>query len=137
MKKKIGLIKLKIISGKATPSPPIGPSLGQKGINIIDFCKKFNEYTKNIENILLSVKIFFYFDKSYDFFFIKSSISFLIKKLLKIDKISLLKGKIYINYKDVIDITNYKILDFNTSNFYSAFKTVSASINSMGINIIK
>lgn len=136
MNKKSGLIKLNIYSGKANPSPPIGSSLGQKGLNIMEFCKKFNEYTKNINNVLLSVKIYFYSDKSYTFLCKKPSISYLIKNLLKIDKIIPSKNKICIKYTDILNLAEYKIYDFNTNNFYSILKTIIANINSMGIIIL-
>lgn len=134
MKKKLGFIKLKIVSGKANPSPPIGPSLGQKGINIMDFCKKFNNLTKDIDNVLLSVKIFFFSDKSYIFFYKKPTISLLLKDILKINKFSS-NDKIYINYNDILFLTKYKISDFNTTNFYSAFKIILGSIKSVGLSI--
>lgn len=135
MKKKIGLIKLKIFSGKANPSPPIGPALGQKGLNIMDFCKKFNSLTKDLENILLSVKIFFFSDKTYIFFYKKPTVSFLIKNLLKIDKFSIDK-KIFINYKDILFLAKYKISDFNTTNLYSSIKIILGNIKSLGLFIL-
>lgn len=135
MKKKIGLIKLRIISGKANPSPPIGPALGQKGLNIMEFCKKFNYLTKDIENILLSVKIFFFSDKTYVFFYKKPSISFLVKNLLKIDKFSFNK-KVFISYSDILSLAKYKISDFNTTNLYSSIKIILGSIKSLGLFVL-
>lgn len=134
MKKKIGLIKLRIISGKANPAPPIGPALGQKGLNIMEFCKKFNFLTKDIENVLLSVKVIFFSDKTYIFYYKKPNISFLIKNLLKIDKFSPNEKKI-INYKDILFLAKYKISDFNTTNFYSSVKIILGNIKSLGLSI--
>lgn len=139
MKKKLGLIRLQIISGKANPSPPIGPALGQKGLNITEFCKNFNTKTQSINpSILLPVLIKFYDDKSYDFLIKNPSTSVLIKNLLKIDKEankSKINNILSITIDDIKEIANLKLNDFNTNNIYSSVKIIIGVVKSMGINI--
>ena len=92
-KEVIGLIKLQIQAGKANPAPPVGPALGQKGVNIMDFCKSFNDKTKNSMGKLIPVVITVYKDKSFTFVLKKPPTSFLIKEKLKLKK----GGKTQIN----------------------------------------
>lgn len=131
-KKPIGKIKLKIYSRKASASPPVGPALGQKGLNILDFCKKFNLKTFSIDqNFLLSVLINYYSDKSYDFFLknpdIKHYLNNYIFKGCDFDK----KKISIINFNDVLNISKFKIFDFNTLNFYSSMKIVLGVLKSI------
>jgi len=91
-------IRLKILGGKANPIPPIGPALGQYGINIVSFCKEFNLKTKDNIGSLISVKIRIYEDKSYSFILKSTPTSYLIKNLLKINNLKLNLLKYFIIY---------------------------------------
>ncbi|WP_259285979.1 50S ribosomal protein L11 [Candidatus Nasuia deltocephalinicola] len=136
-KKSSGKIKLKIYPRKATASPPVGPSLGQKGLNILDFCKKFNFETSLIDqNFLLSVLINYYSDKSYDFFIKNPDIKFYLKNyIFKNSDFNEKKNKI-INFDNILNISKFKIFDFNTLNFYSSIKIVLGVLKSIkNVNI--
>ncbi|WP_259286112.1 50S ribosomal protein L11 [Candidatus Nasuia deltocephalinicola] len=136
-KKFVGKIKLRIYSKKATSSPPIGPALGQKGLNILDFCKKFNLKTALIDkNYLLSVLIKYYSDKSYDFFIKNPDIKFYLKNyIFKNSEFSEKKNNV-INFDNILNISKFKIFDFNTLNFYSSIKIVLGVLKSIkNINI--
>ncbi len=136
-KKSAGKIKLKIYSKKATPAPPIGPALGQKGLNILDFCKKFNLKTSLIDSsFLLSVLINYYSDKSYDFFLKNPNIKFYLKNYIFKNSDFNEKKINIINFNDILNISKFKIFDFNTLNFYSSIKTVLGVLKSIkNINI--
>ncbi|ADM89669.1 50S ribosomal subunit protein L11 [Candidatus Zinderia insecticola CARI] len=142
MKKKIlGNIKLQILSGKATPTPPIGPALGQKGLNIVKFCKEFNERTKNKKkNLLLPVIITYYSDKSFDFIIKTPITSTLIKNILNIKKGSSkpnLEKIAKINLKQIKEIIKIKKNDLNSYSIKNSIKIIKGTLNSMGILIEK
>lgn len=133
-------VKIYIPFGNANPSPPIGPILGQKGINIIKFCKDFNNYTKKIKNIKkgtpVSVIIHIYKDKTFSFKIKTPPCSFLIKEILNIKKGSSNPKKnkiIYINKQKILNIANIKYKDLTSSNIYLACKTILGTAKSMGI----
>ncbi len=132
LKKIAGKIKLKILAKKATPTPPVGPALGQKGLNISDFCKSFNIKTDLIDqNYLLSVLIKYYSDKSYDFFIKNPDIKFYLKNyIFKNSNFNEKKDNI-INFDNILNISKFKILDFNTLNFYSSIKIVLGVLKSI------
>lgn len=141
MKKKIARIKLQIKAAEANPSPPIGPALGSKGINIMKFCTEFNEYTKNLANLtkgtVVTTIINIYSDKSFDFK-IKSPItSILIKNILNINKGSSFPNKnkvAKITYDQLNNIINMKNdLFINSKN--AAIKTIIGTAKSMGIEV--
>ncbi len=137
-KKSSGKIRFKIYSGKATPAPPIGPALGQKGLNILDFCKKFNLKTSLIDqSFLLSVLINYYSDKSYDFFIKNPDIKFYLKNyIFKNSDFNEKKNNI-INFDNILNIIKFKIFDFNTLNFYSSIKIILGVLKSIkNINIL-
>ncbi|WP_259286257.1 50S ribosomal protein L11 [Candidatus Nasuia deltocephalinicola] len=137
-KKSSGKIRFKIYSGKATPAPPVGPALGQKGLNILDFCKKFNLKTLLIDqSFLLSVLINYYSDKSYDFFIKNPDIKFYLKNyIFKNSDFNEKKNNI-INFDNILNIIKFKIFDFNTLNFYSSIKIVLGVLRSIkNINIL-
>lgn len=126
-KKKAGIIRLNINSGKANASPPIGPALGQKGLNISFFCKDFNNITSNYDSKWsLPVLISYYSDKTYDFFLKKPTVTFYLKNIF-LGEIS------NIAFSDIIDLIKFKILDFNTFNIYSSLKIVLSVLKSMNI----
>jgi len=140
MAKKIdGFIKLQIPAGQANPSPPVGPALGQKGVNIMDFCKAFNASTQNSEaGMPIPVVITVYQDKSFTFETKEPPTSFFIKKSMKLKKASKTPGKeviAKISKEEVQKIAELKIKDLNTDNIESAKKMVVGTARSMGIMV--
>lgn len=137
-KKIIGELKLQIPAGKANPSPPVGPALGQRGINIMEFCKAFNEKTKDMGNFNIPVLITVYQDKSFSFITKKPPVTDLIKKAANITKGSdnPLKNKIgTLSQKQLGEIANTKMEDLNANDIEAAKKIVAGSARSMGIEI--
>ena len=138
MAKKIdGYIKLQIPAGKANPSPPVGPALGQKGVNIMEFCKAFNDATKSLEpDMPIPVVITVYQDKSFTFETKQPPTSFFIKKTLKLKKASKTPGKekiATITDTQIKEIAQQKINDLNTDDLEAAKKMVAGTARSMGI----
>ena len=141
MAKKIdGFIKLQIPAGQANPSPPVGPALGQKGVNIMEFCKAFNASTQSSEpGMPIPVVITVYVDKSFTFVTKSPPTSFFIKKVAKLKKGSQTPGKNVISSiskNDVKKIAQEKMSDLNTSDLDAAQKMVAGTARSMGINIL-
>ncbi|GIW65683.1 MAG: 50S ribosomal protein L11 [Candidatus Parcubacteria bacterium] len=131
-------VKLIINAGEATPAPPIGPSLAPHGINIGEFCSKFNEMTKDFRGMQIPVIIKIYEDRSFELIFKKPPVSSLIKKYLKIEKGSSLPGKKTIGRltsDDVRKIAEEKLPDLNTDNLDQAIKIIEGTAKSMGIKI--
>ena len=138
-KKILGLIKLQIPAGKANPSPPVGPALGQKGLNIMEFCKAFNEKTKDMGNFNIPVIITVYQDKSFTFITKKPPVTDLIKKAAGIQKGSdnPLKNKVgKLTKAQVLDIVKTKMDDLNANTEEAAIKIVEGSARSMGIEVV-
>ena len=139
MAKKIqGLIKLQIPAGAANPSPPVGPALGQRGVNIMEFCKAFNERTKEKAGFRIPVVITVYTDKSFTFELKQPPMTDLIKKTagIKSGSSNPLKNKVGKLTKDqVMEIVNMKIADLNTDDKEVAAKIVAGSARSIGIEI--
>ena len=141
MAKKIdGYIKLQIPAGQANPSPPVGPALGQKGVNIMEFCKSFNASTQSSEpGMPIPVVITVYADKSFTFVTKSPPTSYFIKKIAKLKKGSQTPGKNVISSiskDDVKKIAQEKMSDLNTSDLDSAQKMVAGTARSMGINVL-
>jgi large subunit ribosomal protein L11 len=137
-KKVTGYIKLQIEAGKANPSPPVGPALGQRGVNIMEFCKAFNEKTKDKMGFKLPVVITVYADKSFSFVTKQPPASALIKKTLGLKKGSdnPLKNKVAKLSKDqIMEIVKMKISDLNTSDENEAVKIIAGSARSMGVEV--
>ena len=140
-KEVLGLIKLQIPAGGANPSPPVGPALGQRGLNIMDFCKAFNEKTKNLEKgAPIPVVITAYKDKTFVFVTTLPPVSYYLKKAAKIEKGSstpgrTLEGKVTI--ADIKKIANAKMVDLNAIDLEGAVNTVKGSARSMGMEIVK
>ena len=136
-KKVIGFIKLQVPAGKANPSPPIGPALGQRGLNIMEFCKAFNAQTQKVEpGLPLPVVITAYSDKSFTFIIKTPPVSVLIKKAAGLDKGSAKPhtdkvGKI--SRKQVEEIAKTKMPDLTAGDIDAAMRTVAGSARSMGI----
>ena len=137
-KKVVGELKLQIPAGKANPSPPVGPALGQRGVNIMEFCKAFNEKTKDMGDFNIPVVITIYQDKSFTFITKKPPVTDLLKKAAKITKGSdnPLKNKIAkLTSKQLEEIAQAKMEDLNASDIEAAKKIVAGSARSMGIEI--
>ena len=137
MAKKIqGLIKLQIPAGAANPSPPVGPALGQRGVNIMEFCKAFNERTKDKAGFRLPVVITVYTDKSFTFEVKQPPMTDLIKKVagIKAGSSNPLKQKIgKLSREQIMEIVDMKIKDLNTDDKAAAARIVAGSARSIGI----
>ncbi|MCI0501738.1 MAG: 50S ribosomal protein L11 [Arcobacteraceae bacterium] len=141
MAKKIqGLIKLQIPAGAANPSPPVGPALGQRGVNIMEFCKAFNERTKANAGFKIPVVITVYTDKSFTFITKQPPMSELIMKAAGIKKGSnnALKNKVAkLSKEKVLEIVKQKIADLNTKDVDQAVKIVEGQCRSIGVEVEK
>ena len=138
-KKIIGFIKLQVPAGKANPAPPIGPALGQRGLNIMEFCKAFNAQTQSYEpGLKLPVVITAYADKSFTFILKSPPATVLLKKAAKIDKGS---GKPHLEKVGKVtraqleEIAKTKIKDLTAADLDRAVKTIAGSARSMGITV--
>lgn len=134
--KVVGLIKLQIPAGKATPAPPVGSALGQHGVNIMSFTKEFNERTKNDAGLIIPVVITVYEDRSFTFVTKTPPAAVLIKKACGIDKASGVPNKnkvATISKADVQKIAETKMPDLNAANLESAMSMIAGTARSMGI----
>ena len=138
-KKIVGFVKLQVPAGKANPSPPIGPALGQRGLNIMEFCKAFNAQTQGVEpGLPLPVVITAYADKSFTFIIKTPPATVLIKKAIKLDKgsskpHSVKVGKI--TRAQLEEIAKTKLKDMNAASVDAAIRTLAGSARSMGITV--
>ena len=138
-KKIVGFVKLQVPAGKANPAPPIGPALGQRGLNIMEFCKAFNAQTQGLEpGLPIPVVITAYADKSFTFVMKTPPVTVLIKKAAKIDKGSPRPhtdkvGKITLAQAE--EIAKTKMPDLTASDLESAVRSVAGSARSMGITV--
>ena len=136
-KKIVGFIKLQVPAGKANPSPPIGPALGQRGLNIMEFCKAFNAQTQGVEpGLPLPVVITAFADKSFTFIIKTPPATVLIKKAIKLDKGSSnpLKNKVgKITRAQLEEIANTQLKDMNAADVDAAVRTLAGSARSMGV----
>ena len=138
-KKVTGQIKLQIPAGQANPSPPVGPALGQQGVNIMEFCKAFNEKSKALMGFKVPVIITVYADRSFTFIMKQPPASDLIKKAAGIKKgtDNPLRNKVAKLTKDqLMEIVDKKIADLNTSDRDQAAKIIAGSARSMGVDIV-
>jgi large subunit ribosomal protein L11 len=138
-KKVVALIKLQVPAGKANPSPPIGPALGQHGVNIMDFCKAFNARTAKEEGMIIPVVITVYQDRTYTFITKTPPAAVLLKKAAKIakgasdpkrDKV----GKV--TRKQVEEIASLKMVDLNANDLNAACLIIEGTARSMGIEVV-
>lgn len=136
MKKIKAIVKLIIPGGKATPAPPLGPSLAQHGINIGEFCNQFNQRTKEMEGVEIPVEITIYEDRTFEFILKKPPLSFLIKRELNIEKGAHESGKEVVGKltkEQVKKIAEEKLPDLNTTDIEKAMKIVEGTARSMGV----
>ena len=134
--KVVGLIKLQIRAGKATPAPPVGPALGQHGVNIVAFTKDFNERTKNDAGLIIPVVITVYEDRSFTFITKTPPAAVLIKKACGIDKASGVPNKnkvATITKEQVQKIAETKMPDLNAASLEAAMSMIAGTARSMGI----
>ncbi|MEM6357380.1 MAG: 50S ribosomal protein L11 [Pseudomonadota bacterium] len=138
-KKVIGSLKLQVPAGKANPSPPIGPALGQRGINIMGFCKEFNAKTQEIEpGAPCPTIITYYADKSFTFEIKTPPASFLLKKAAKLKSGSKTPGRASagtVSLKQVREIAEVKMKDLNANSIEAAMQIIVGSAKSMGIEV--
>ena len=140
MKKIKAKIKLQIPAGKATPAPPVGPALAPQGLNIAEFCKKFNDLTKGREGFTIPVKVTVYEDRTYDFILKEPPASELLKKVVGLEKGSgePQKTKVgKITRVELRKIAEQKMADLNTTDIEKAMKIIEGQAKNMGIEIEK
>ena len=134
-------IKLQIPAGGANPSPPVGPALGQRGLNIMDFCKAFNEKTKNLEKgAPIPVVLTAYKDKTFNFVTKLPPVSYYLKKAAKIEKGNSTPGRTMegkVTMADVKKIAKEKMVDLNAIDLEGAANTVKGSARSMGMEVVE
>jgi large subunit ribosomal protein L11 len=138
-KKVTGQIKLQIPAGQANPAPPVGPALGQHGVNIMAFCKEFNAVTKNDAGLVIPVVITVYQDKSFTFITKSPPASVLLKKAAGITAGSKMPNKEKVGKvtrKQVLDIVKMKSKDMNSTSEEAAFRVISGTARSMGIEVV-
>jgi large subunit ribosomal protein L11 len=141
-KKVVGLIKLQVPAGKANPSPPIGPALGQRGLNIMEFCKSFNAQTQNLEpGMPIPVVITAYADRSFTFVTKTPPASFFLKKAAGIEKGAQTTGKGgavgRVTMDQVREIAQQKMVDLNANDLEAACRMVIGSARSMGLQVVE
>jgi len=132
------MIKLQIPAGRANPAPPVGPALGQHGLNIQDFCAKFNEATKSLGDDIIPVEITVFDDRTYSFRTKTPPVPNLLKKAAKVEKGSgnPLKTKVgSVTRQQVREIAERKLPDLNTENVESAMRMVEGTARNMGLTI--
>ncbi len=138
-KKIVGLIKLQVPAGTANPSPPIGPALGQRGLNIMEFCKAFNAQTQGVEpGLPLPVVITAFADKSFTFIIKTPPATVLIKKAIKLDKGSSVPNKTKvgkITRAQLEEIAKTKMKDMTAADLDAAVRTIAGSARSMGVTV--
>ena len=137
-KKMTAQIKLHVAAGAANPAPPVGPALGQHGVNIMMFCKQFNDQTKNHDGLILPVVISVFEDRTFSFIIKSPPTSILLKRAANLAKASGTAGKETIGtvtLKQVEEIAKQKAKDLNTQNMEQAVKVVKGTARSMGIAV--
>ncbi|NLB79794.1 MAG: 50S ribosomal protein L11 [Clostridiaceae bacterium] len=138
-KKVMGYVKLQLNAGKATPAPPVGPALGQHGVNIMGFCKEFNERTAKDAGLVIPVVITVYSDRSFTFITKTPPAAVLIKKACKIESGSAVpqKDKVAkISKEDVRKIAEMKMVDLNAASVETAMSMVAGTARSMGVVVV-
>ncbi|MBU4306068.1 MAG: 50S ribosomal protein L11 [Candidatus Omnitrophica bacterium] len=131
-------VKLQIIAGQANPAPPVGPALGQHGVNIMDFCKKFNEATKDRQGLVIPVVLTIYVDKTFTFILKNPPCSVLLKRAANLAKGSGVPNKEKVGsvtQAQAEEIAKAKLADLNTADIKQAVRIVEGTARSMGIEI--
>ncbi len=139
-KKVIGLVKLAINAGKATPAPPVGPALGQHGVNIMAFCKEYNERTKDQAGLIIPVEITVYEDRSFTFILKTPPAAVLLKKAANINSGSSepnRKKVAAVPKSKVREIADMKMKDLNAASIEAAMRMIEGTARSMGIDIVE
>ncbi len=139
-KKVIAQIKLQVTAGQANPSPPIGPALGQQGVNIMDFCKAFNSRTAGDEGMIIPVVLTVYQDRTFSFITKTPPASVLLKKAAKIAKGAgdPLRERVgQVTQKQVEEIAKQKMVDLNAYDLTAACKIIAGTARSMGIEVVE
>ncbi|MCS7281602.1 MAG: 50S ribosomal protein L11 [Desulfobacterota bacterium] len=139
-KKVVAVVKLQLQAGQATPSPPVGPALGQHGVNIMEFCKAFNERTKGQEGTIIPVVVTIYSDRSFTFVTKTPPTTFLLKKAAKLAKGSSNPKKEIvgtITRSQIREIAQIKMADLNAKDLEGAIKIIEGSAKSMGLEIVE
>jgi len=132
-------VKLMLPAGQATPAPPVGPALGQHGVNIMEFCKAFNERTKGMEGTIVPAVVTIYKDRTFDFVLKTPPTSFLLKQAAKIAKGSSEPNRIKVGKvtrKQLEEIARIKFPDLNTDDLQKAMRIVEGTARNMGIEIV-
>ncbi len=138
-KKVVGQVKLQIPGGQANPAPPVGPALGQRGVNIMEFCKAFNARTQDQKGMIIPVIITVYSDRSFTFITKTPPASILLLKAAKIEKGSgePNKNKVgKVTHQQVEEIAKLKMPDLNAGSLEAAMRTISGTARSAGITIV-
>jgi large subunit ribosomal protein L11 len=139
MKKVAALVKLQVPGGQANPSPPVGPALGQHGVNIMEFCKGFNARTQNQKGTIIPVVITVYSDRSFSFITKTPPAAVLLKKAAKIEKGSGEPNRVKVGKvtkAQVREIAEIKLTDLNTDDVEMAMRTVEGAARSMGLDVV-
>ena len=137
-KKVVGQIKLQIPAAQASPAPPVGPALGQAGVNIMDFCKAFNARTQDQPGMIIPVVITVYADRSYTFITKTPPAAVLLRKAASVDKGSGEPNRTkvgQVSRADVEEIAKIKMPDLNAANIESAMRIIEGTARSMGIEV--
>ena len=137
-KKVVAMVKLQLPAGQATPSPPVGPALGQHGVNIMEFCKAYNERTKSQEGSVIPVIITIFSDRSFTFITKTPPVTYLLKKAVKLAKGANAPKKEtvgMITKSQVQEIAQFKMVDLNAKDLAGAMRIVEGSARSMGLEI--
>lgn len=136
----VKLVKLQIPAGQANPAPPVGPALGQAGVNIMEFCKKFNAETQKMNGDLLPVIITVYKDKSFTFITKQPPASVLIKKMAKLASGSKEPNKTKVgrlNKAQVMEIVKQKMPDLNANDPEAAYRIIAGTCRQMGVEVVE
>ena len=139
-KKVVGQIKLQIPAGQANPSPPVGPALGQRGVNIMEFCKAFNAQTQSMQGLVIPVIVTVYSDRSFTFITKSPPASILLIKAAGIEKGSNAPNKTKVGTvtrAQVEEIAKTKMKDLTAADLEAAVKTVAGTARSMGIDVVE
>ena len=137
-KKIVGYVKLQIPAGNATPAPPVGPALGQHGVNIMEFCKAFNAQTQDRAGLIIPVILTVFADKSFTFILKTPPAAVLLKKAAKVEKASGEPSRVMIGKvtaEQVAEIAKLKMNDLNANDLQGAIRQVEGTARSMGVEI--